>query len=194
MPPKRIAIVVLVGLVLIVLFLWLPRQPASVSAGEVSTGDSDSLALLQAIQLVRGAEPMKGIQLLRGMVEKDSTNLDAHYQLGLFSIQSGQTDKAVMRFETILRMDSAYTPALMELAGIRMQEGDNGAALKLFRDCLRYEQNLVAAFFVGQLEEQTGNLEAARISYERVLQMTNDSVVTDTVKHRIENINKKLKP
>jgi tetratricopeptide (TPR) repeat protein len=194
MPNKRIGVVILVGLALIVLFLLMPRQPGSVRSAHDAPVNADSLELIQAIQLVQGTDPMKGIGMLRQLVEKDSTNLEAQYQLGLFSIQSGQMDKAVNRFETILRMDSTYTPAMMELAGLRMQEGNNAAALKLFRGCLNYEPNLVAAFFVAQLEEQAGNLQEALVNYDRVLKMTTDSIVTDTIKSRIENINKKLNP
>ncbi|MBL7942962.1 MAG: hypothetical protein JNM00_09360 [Flavobacteriales bacterium] len=172
----------------------MPRQPGSVRSAHDAPVNADSLELIQAIQLVQGTDPMRGITMLRNLVEKDSTNLQAQYQLGLFSIQSGQMDKAVNRFETILRIDSTFTPAIMELAGLRMQEGNNAAALKLFRACLNYEPNLVAAFFVGQLEEQAGNLQEALVNYDRVLKMTTDSIVTDTIKSRIENINKKLNP
>lgn len=48
------------------------------------------------------ANPMQGIQLLLGVVKEDPGNIKANYNLGLFSMRSGQFDKAVSRFKTIV--------------------------------------------------------------------------------------------
>lgn len=46
--------------------------------------------------------PMQGIQMLLSVVKEDPKNLDANMNLGLFSMKSGQFDKAVDRFKTVL--------------------------------------------------------------------------------------------
>lgn len=46
--------------------------------------------------------PMQGIQLLLGVVKEDPENIKANMNLGLFSIKSGQYDKAVGRFKTVV--------------------------------------------------------------------------------------------
>lgn len=46
--------------------------------------------------------PMEGIQLLLGVVKEDPENYNANLNLGLFSMRSGQYDKAVNRFKTVL--------------------------------------------------------------------------------------------
>lgn len=46
--------------------------------------------------------PMQGIQLLLAVVKEDPENVKANMNLGLFSIKSGQYDKAVGRFKTVL--------------------------------------------------------------------------------------------
>ncbi|MFA6946330.1 MAG: tetratricopeptide repeat protein [Pedobacter sp.] len=46
--------------------------------------------------------PMQGIQLLLEVVKKDPENLKANLNLGLFSMKSGQFDKAVERFKTVI--------------------------------------------------------------------------------------------
>jgi tetratricopeptide (TPR) repeat protein len=46
--------------------------------------------------------PMQGIQLLLGVVKEDPENVKANYNLGLFSMRSGQFDKAVNRFKTVI--------------------------------------------------------------------------------------------
>lgn len=46
--------------------------------------------------------PMQGIQLLLEVVKNDPKNLKANLNLGLFSMKSGQYDKAVDRFKTVI--------------------------------------------------------------------------------------------
>ncbi|MEJ7778076.1 MAG: tetratricopeptide repeat protein [Daejeonella sp.] len=46
--------------------------------------------------------PMQGIQLLLDVVKNDPENLKANLNLGLFSMKSGQYEKAVERFKTVI--------------------------------------------------------------------------------------------
>lgn len=46
--------------------------------------------------------PMQGIQLLLGVVKDDPKNIKANLNLGLFSMKSGQFDKAIDRFKTVI--------------------------------------------------------------------------------------------
>jgi tetratricopeptide (TPR) repeat protein len=48
---------------------------------------------------------MKGVQLLKDIVKRDSTNIQANYTLGMLSMRSGQMDKALIRFETLTRIE-----------------------------------------------------------------------------------------
>jgi len=48
--------------------------------------------------------PMQGITLLLEVVKQDPRNAKANLNLGLFSIKSGQFDKAVNRFKTVLEV------------------------------------------------------------------------------------------
>lgn len=49
-----------------------------------------------------GKNPMQGIQLLLSVVAKEPKNLNANLNLGLFSMKSGQFEKAINRFKTVL--------------------------------------------------------------------------------------------
>lgn len=49
--------------------------------------------------------PMQGIQLLLEVVKNDPKNLKANLNLGLFSMKSGQYEKAVERFKTVIAQD-----------------------------------------------------------------------------------------
>lgn len=55
--------------------------------------------------LVTGSNnPMAGIALLREVVQAEPKNLDANRTLGLFSMQSGQFDRAIDRFKTVIEI------------------------------------------------------------------------------------------
>lgn len=55
------------------------------------------------VYYVEGSEnPMQGINLLREVVNENPDNAEANLHLGLFSLRSGQYDKAVGRFSTVV--------------------------------------------------------------------------------------------
>lgn len=67
--------------------------------------DSSSLEAKTGLGVayVNGAgSPMQGISLLLAVVKQDPNNIKANMSLGLFSIKSGQFDKAVSRFKTVV--------------------------------------------------------------------------------------------
>ena len=52
---------------------------------------------------------MQGILKLREIIENDPENIDASWYLGLFSIQTGQYEKAIERLEMVARKDETST-------------------------------------------------------------------------------------
>jgi len=65
---------------------------------------------------VNGTNPMKGITMLLEVVKEDPNNLKANFNLGLFSMQSRQFDKAVDRFKTVVSQQAADPEAWFYLA------------------------------------------------------------------------------
>ncbi len=49
-----------------------------------------------------GGSPMQGIMMLLDVVKQDPQNITANLNLGLFAINSGQYQKAVQRFKTVI--------------------------------------------------------------------------------------------
>ncbi|MBN8702015.1 MAG: tetratricopeptide repeat protein [Bacteroidetes bacterium] len=74
-------------------------------------------------------EPMKGITLLREVVQQDSTFIDAHINLGLFAVKSGQFDKAIDRFNKVLKINAEYLEAYLYLADCYEQVGNKKEAI-----------------------------------------------------------------
>ncbi len=69
-----------------------------------------------------GEMPMKGIGILKEVLNKDPENIDALTNLGYFAIQSGQYEKAVERFETVLSIDPNHAEAYIYLTDIYLSQ------------------------------------------------------------------------
>lgn len=80
-------------------------QRAITAYQEVLKTDPESLDAKTGLGIayVSGtADPMQGIRLLLEVVKQDPKNIKANTNLGLFSMRSGQFDKAVERFKTVI--------------------------------------------------------------------------------------------
>lgn len=59
---------------------------------------------------------MKGILKMRALSEEHPENSDLQWNMGLFSMQSGQYEKAVSRFKKVISLDSERLDAKMQMA------------------------------------------------------------------------------
>lgn len=194
MPKQRLLLTGLICLSigLFVLFIVLPKQPAS-KEQEALTTDLDSLKLQQAVELVNGENPMAGITLLREMVAEDSTNVDAHYYLGLFSVKSGQLDKAIDRFKRVIalrpddikyQVEVGYQFMVMDTVDLALQCFERGLALD------STDNN--SLFFSAQALERLNRPAEAKQRYEALLRHNSDSVVAQKVQEFIDSLNIQL--
>lgn len=71
---------------------------------ELQPGSLDAKTGLGVAYVSGTPNPMQGITLLLEVVKKDPKNVKANLNLGLFSIKSGQFDKAVNRFKTVIEV------------------------------------------------------------------------------------------
>ena len=69
-----------------------------------------------------GVMPMKGIGILKEVINNDPKNVDALTNLGYFAIQSGQYEKAIERFESILEIDPENAEAYLYLTDIYLSQ------------------------------------------------------------------------
>lgn len=111
---KKPQLLALAGAVVVVVLLVLaPRTPSGKkeeAAAAASQMDPAKARMAEAVALVQGQEPMRGIMMLREIVQEDPANAEAHWHLGLFSVQSGQYDKALDRFKKVKELDEASFP------------------------------------------------------------------------------------
>jgi tetratricopeptide (TPR) repeat protein len=180
-----------IGLLLLVLFLFVPRKPWSMAAEkEEITADADSLKLLEAIELVNSPNPMQGIMILRELVNKDSNNADAHYWLGTFAVQSGQLDRAIQRFNHVIKLNPSYLAAYIDLGGVYQRLNQPEVSLQYYEKALAIDStNNLALLFTAKTYEGLGKKREALHYYQGLLRHNQDSVVRVKIEEVIEKLN-----
>jgi len=131
---KHLAKIVLctIAVALVIVLLNLPKHSEQQQAKAETTSIEAKIA--KATELVEhGQNPMEGIMLFREILKEDPENIEVHYRLGLFSLQSGQMDKAVFRFEKVVGMNNpTYPDALFYLGQAYQAMGEKTKALDAY--------------------------------------------------------------
>ncbi len=100
---------------------------------KLNPGNDSAKVGLGAVILYGGAGgPMEGIQMIRSVAEKDSTNVYAQKILADASLESGQLDKASERFKTIARLEPDNMEAILRVADIAEQRGNKQEAIEWY--------------------------------------------------------------
>jgi tetratricopeptide (TPR) repeat protein len=115
--------------VLIVLLFFARIKPDN---KEIVIGNDLATEIENAVAMIKeGGQPMQGILKLKEIADQNPDNEDAQLYLGLFSIQSGQYDKAVNRFDNVIKLnpENGYAYQLL------------GQSYELMSDTLKAIQN-----------------------------------------------------
>lgn len=96
-----------------------------------------------------GGSPMQGIMLLLDVVKKDPENRNANLNLGLFAMKSGQFDKAVKRFQTMIKQKPEVEPYFY-LAESYKQLGQKKEAIDAYQKC----KEMIPDPIIGQKIDQ----------------------------------------
>ena len=122
-------IAVVLGLVLALYIYTISVRPKIPSVKkELSITEQIQAALSNIQDADNPQSQMKGILQMRSLSEKYPENADLQWNMGLFSIQSGQYEKAVARFEKVITIDAQRLDAYMQLAMSYLALQDTSAA------------------------------------------------------------------
>ncbi len=94
--------------------------------------DRPDLAARAAMTQVTGNNPMVGILKLRELAEEDPGSVEAQYNLGLLSIQSGQFEKAIDRFIKVTELDPTNAEGYFYLGVSYLEMGNDKKAKENF--------------------------------------------------------------
>ncbi len=124
--------------VIIVLFslaaiFLLYQLPTSVIKTKKNQGEIQSaVSVEQALELLEGENPMEGVFMFREILENDPQNTEALYYLGVLSVQTGQYENAIERFNQLIAIDSSDKKAYLQLGISNYQLGYTKKADSLF--------------------------------------------------------------
>lgn len=85
-----------------------------------------------AMTYLSSENPMQGIMMLREVLDKDPENPEALFNIGMLAIQSGQYDRAIERFETLIRVDSTHIQGQLLLGVALLNAGKKARAKAQF--------------------------------------------------------------
>ena len=83
-------------------------------------------------------EVMKGVLLLQQIVEQQPKHIQANYELGLLSVRSGQQEKALNRFNTIIAEKPNFIEPYIYKAQLLIEQSDKDGAVKTIEDALEH--------------------------------------------------------
>ena len=109
----------------------------------INPQNDSSLVGLGACYIFGGIteNPMEGIQKIRQVAEKDSTNVFAQLMLGHGSVLSGQYDRAISRFERVVKIQPANLEAILMLAEVFERKAEKDTALIWYRKAVGLVKN-----------------------------------------------------
>lgn len=97
---------------------------------EINPGNLKAKTDLGVVYAESTSEPMKGITMLREVVEADPNHEMAQLNLGYLSMKSGQTDKARERFNKVLEINPARIDMYVYIGESFAREGKTEEAIK----------------------------------------------------------------
>lgn len=123
--------------------LWEAQEAIRCFEGALAINpDNDTTKLALASGYIDGTrEVMKGVGILRELVAQKPDHIPANLVLGRMSVQSQQFDKAVARFETVLKQEPENREALYFMAEAYKGKGDTKKAKELFEQCKKLVNN-----------------------------------------------------
>lgn len=188
---KLILVILAIGLV--VLFMVMPRMPKSKTGEELAPVSDIEMEVAAAVQLVQNsassAEAMQGIMKLREIVERDSTIETAQLWLGYFSLESGQRDKARVRFETVRRLNPKNPEPYWQMGIMAVEDSSYTQAIEMLTTCVGLDSSYInGLFFVARSYEEMGDAENALSYYKEYLPYAPDTTVSKKVEEFISVI------
>lgn len=121
--------------------VYATRSIASLESVLLEQPDQEDAMLFLGLAKVSAGIPgqsMQGILQLRKLTEINPDHIEANFHLGRFSLQTGQLDKAIARFEKVLSLDTTNQDARFQLAVCYLRQNQKDKALPLLQLVAQY--------------------------------------------------------
>ena len=138
------------------------------------------------------AEEQKRADELRGVLEKDSTNVDARIALADILYNTANWPEAIVHYRSAVRQDSSRVAALVDLGVCYFNLGNTVEAERHFLLGLAREPNHpIALFNLGIVNEQRERYDEAFEYFHRALQSAPPGEMHQPIAQAIERVMKK---
>ncbi len=124
----------------------------------INPDNLDAKNALAACYIEADEDVMKGVGMLKEVVEKDSNNVQAIYTLGMLSIRSNQFDKALERFEKLIMLQPFNPEYYYYLGEIQAKTGNATQAVKTYEKCKTLLKDEEAKKEIDKLIHQLKNI------------------------------------
>jgi tetratricopeptide (TPR) repeat protein len=121
------------------------------------SSNTDAKIMMAACMVEGSEDPMQGISLLRSIEQKESNNVKLQMTFALFSVKSGQLDKAVLRFNKVLQIDSTAIEVYLHLADAYEKLGQPEQSLKMLENYQSKTNDPMVKLEIGKYIEQLRN-------------------------------------
>lgn len=119
--------------VVLALYIYISSvKPSSPNKNKIATLEEQIKVALSDIQNGESPEAqMKGVLKMRSLAENNPENADLQWNMGLFSVQTGQYEKAISRFDKVITLDENRLDAYFQLASCYTALQDTSSAIEV---------------------------------------------------------------
>ncbi|MGK0179841.1 MAG: tetratricopeptide (TPR) repeat protein, partial [Nitrospinales bacterium] len=145
------------------LFLWLHPVQAE---------EANSPSLIRGLQFYNEGKFDPALREFSLLLEKDPTNLEAHYFKGLTFNKAEKFNEAIVTFKKVLELNPNYKGARLQLGIAYFKNKSNTEAIKEFEMVLEEEpQNASAYLFIGLTLQQMEKFEDSLINFQTAMSL-----------------------
>ncbi|MDO9000405.1 MAG: tetratricopeptide repeat protein [Bacteroidota bacterium] len=124
---------------------------------ELEPNNVDAKIMLASCYVEGSEDPMEGIKRLREIEKIDSNNVKLQLTFAFFSVKSGQLDKAISRFNNVLKIDSNYIEAYLHLADAYEQKNDTEKTIEMLEKYSAKTTDVTARIEINKYIQQLKN-------------------------------------
>ena len=99
---KRNQIFVVLGTILIIVLFFFIGGTVNSKDKKLELSASKAKLVIAMNYVENSSQPMKGILMLKHMLEDNPENIEAIHYLGRYAVKSGQYEKAIDRYQTLV--------------------------------------------------------------------------------------------
>jgi cytochrome c-type biogenesis protein CcmH/NrfG len=138
--------------------MWDGEEAASCleQSLKIDANNEETKLALATAYIEGTGEPMRGVQILLAITQEKPNDVPANMLLGRMSIQSAQFDKAIGRFETVLKQEPENKEATYFLAQAYEGKGNKKKAIELLEQCKKLVND---PEFSREIDQQINSLK-----------------------------------